>query len=365
MNEVIPPGITVLICTYNGATYLPITLKHLAAQQIRAGISWEIILVNNASTDQTAQVAQRLMTDLFTQVPFRIVDEARPGKDRAMDKGLGMARFRFVLVCDDDNWLGEGYLQRAYEIMTANPRIGMLGGRGIPAFGGEEPAWFKGVEHYYAVGAQNPRSGEVVTSKGFLWGAGAVINREAYVRLLDAGFQRNITHDRYPRFSRSEDVELCLALRLTGYQVWYDEQLVLHHYIDGKKLTWDYLLRLTRDGGLAGPLLRPYQEVARYGARLAGGNAWMRVLWQRNRRAGDLKNFFKVLLTGNSEGNLDYQRRLGACYYFLGLWRLRATYNALHGHVTALYRRLIQAREENPAGAEVLAPERVGSGGRP
>jgi glycosyltransferase involved in cell wall biosynthesis len=241
------PGVSVLICTHNGSRNLPETIRHLAGQQVAPDFSWEIILVNNASTDDTREVAGQLLAALMPHIPCRIVDEPRPGKDRAVDTGLALAHYQYVLICDDDNWLDPQYVQRAFEVMHSGEGIGMLGGRGIPVFESTPAPWFQRFEHYYAVGAQNPVSGEVSTSKGFLWGAGAVLNKCAYQRLLRAGFKRFITYDHCPDIARGEDVELCLAIRMAGYKIWYDEQLIFRHYINAQKITWEYVTKLAKE----------------------------------------------------------------------------------------------------------------------
>jgi glycosyltransferase involved in cell wall biosynthesis len=256
-------GVSVLICSYNGASRITETLQYLAKQEVPANILWEIILVDNASTDNLQATAAAAWETLKSVISFRIIYEATPGKENAVDKGIALSRYSYVIICDDDNWLAEDYVAKAYYLMSGNPLIGMAGGRGLPVFETSPPSWFSDYQNYYAVGEQNKTTGEVATSKGFLWGAGAVINKAAYHALLAAGYQRVITYKRYPKLARSEDIELCLAIKLAGYKLWYDDQLQYHHYISSDKLQWKYLIRLTKEGGMAGPLIRPYQELIR------------------------------------------------------------------------------------------------------
>jgi glycosyltransferase involved in cell wall biosynthesis len=270
-------GISVLICTYNGAKNITATLDHLARQQVARGVALEVLLVDNASTDNTGAVAQQYWNHLRAPYPLRVIREPRTGKNNAMDSGLAKAGYEYLLICDDDNWLEAHYVQRAFDIMHSDPAIGMLGGRGIPVFEGNKPVWFDAFENYYAVGRQNAVSGEVTTSKGFLWGAGTVLNRAAYRKLLKAGFRRVITYEEYPRIARGEDVELCLAVRLAGYKIWYDEQLVFSHYISASKLSWSYLTRLVKEGAAMGVILQPYRRLLKNPAvGLPAGETWLK-----------------------------------------------------------------------------------------
>ncbi|RYE89380.1 MAG: glycosyltransferase family 2 protein, partial [Cytophagaceae bacterium] len=122
------PGITVLICTYNGAAVLPPTLEHLAAQQVPPGLNWEVLLVSNASTDDTLAMAPRLWAELGSPAPLRVLNEPRPGKHFALPLGFAEAYYPYICIVDDDNWLAPDYLGTALEIMEANPEIGALGG---------------------------------------------------------------------------------------------------------------------------------------------------------------------------------------------------------------------------------------------
>jgi glycosyltransferase involved in cell wall biosynthesis len=334
-------GVSVIVCSYNGATNLPATLHHLCRQLVKPKVLWEILVINNASTDNTFDVAKKVLSEYNPEVPYFVLDEPRPGKNNAVDTGLRLAKYRYVLICDDDNWLAHNYVQTAFDIMQANPQIGMLGGKGIPEFEGKPPIWFGTFQNYYAVGQQNPESGEVSTSKGFLWGAGAVINKAAYQRLIEAGFKRIITYERYPRLARGEDVELCLAISLTGYKIWYSNSLVYRHFIGKDKLDWNFLLRLTREGGLAGPLVRPYQELIRARKQgYANVPTWVSWLWKRNKRGADLSNALLLQMRNRKDGDLIYQKRLARHYYFLGLLNVCVTYNSYLKQVTCLKERL-------------------------
>jgi len=52
------PGVSVIICCYNSVKRLPVTLAHLKSQVVFGQIPWEVIVIDNASTDRTAEVAK-------------------------------------------------------------------------------------------------------------------------------------------------------------------------------------------------------------------------------------------------------------------------------------------------------------------
>jgi glycosyltransferase involved in cell wall biosynthesis len=339
MMRILQPGVSVLICTHNGARNLPATLAHLSGQQVRPSVPWEIILISNASTDDTVEVAGQLRDGFPAGIPFQVVLEDQPGKDRAVDRGLALAQYQFVLICDDDNRLCESYVQRAFDVMIANPVIGMLGGKGIPVFESTPPAWFGDVANYYAVGPQNQESGEVTTSKGFLWGAGAVINLNAYHRLLGNGFERIITFADYPHIARGEDIELCLAIKLAGYKIWYDEQLTFGHYISKDKLSWAYLVRLVREGGGMAGIIGIYKAALRQKGPARGRLLWLRK-FARQVLSPQLLKWWWYVGTRHREGSTEYLHNLARLHGALSYAEYKSQYDAFTRRVFELKARL-------------------------
>ncbi|GAA3951384.1 glycosyltransferase [Hymenobacter algoricola] len=240
-------GVSILICTYNGAARLPETLRHVAAQQVPAHIPWEVLVVSNASTDDTIAAAQRLGRELLLPVPLRVLDAPRPGKENALIQGFEAAAYEFMAVVDDDNWLAPDYVRRAYETMAAHPAIGILGAQAQGAFEVPPPAWFAEFQAVYAVGPQNGgTSGPLPATDGYLYGACSVVRRSGWQKLRAHGFAFTTSAKRGKVLSGAEDVELGDALRLAGYTLWYDAQLQFRHFMFKERLTWEYLLRMAR-----------------------------------------------------------------------------------------------------------------------
>jgi hypothetical protein len=98
-------GVSVVLCCYNSVGRLPETLRHLSMQRLPSGCQWEVLLVDNASQDDTAFVASGLWEDLGRPAPLRIVHEPIPGLSSARNAGIRNACYEYVILCDDDNWL--------------------------------------------------------------------------------------------------------------------------------------------------------------------------------------------------------------------------------------------------------------------
>ena len=73
------PGVSVVICCHNSGKRLPETLRHLAAQVVEEGIPWEVVIVDNASTDGSSSEISRLRQDFHGQVNLKFIQNNLQG----------------------------------------------------------------------------------------------------------------------------------------------------------------------------------------------------------------------------------------------------------------------------------------------
>ena len=256
-----PAGVTVVICCFNSVPRLAPTLKHLAAQKNMELSSWEVVVVDNASTDSTSEMAMETWNSIEGEKPaFTVVSESTPGLSAARKKGIAASKFDYVLFCDDDNWLDESYVGIALKIMKANPAIGALGGIGYPVFEEKEPPFFwVNQYHTLAVGEQTSIEGDITDTRGVLYGAGMIINKAAFRQLEQKFSFQFLVSDRVGNtLLSSGDHELCLALRKTGYRIFYSKLLKFQHYIPRNRTTIEYYKNLYLGFGVAYAMLHVY-----------------------------------------------------------------------------------------------------------
>ena len=118
-------GISIIICCYNGASRITDALKHLSKQKVN-GIAWEILPVDNASTDNTEKVATKFWSTVGVKPMLRIIHESKPGLSFARERGIQEAKFDIIIFCDDDNWLCDTYVQTAHRIIGQRIQISGL-----------------------------------------------------------------------------------------------------------------------------------------------------------------------------------------------------------------------------------------------
>jgi len=259
-NQSYCEGVSVVICCYNSASRLPETLRYIAQQRVEVGTPWEVIVVNNNSTDNTQSVAQSVWNKEKSPVFLSIVDEPKPGLTHARHRGFIISRYEYVLFCDDDNWLSEGYIQTAYEIMKSNPLIGALGGKGEGVCETIPPAWYHRLGIYvYAINAQAEKTGEV--PRGMVYGAGATFRKSLYLFLINHGFNSMLSDRKGKELSSGGDDELCYALRLIEYKIWYDDRLTFQHFIPKERLNWQYLREFFVGSAKSTNVLSPFADI--------------------------------------------------------------------------------------------------------
>ena len=249
--------VTVAICCHNSAARIRPTLEHLLAQTGTTPDSWEVLLVDNGSTDETVAVAKKIWTAVG--VPLRIVQEPQLGLMFARLRAFREAAFECVSFIDDDNWVCSNWISEVARILDANPNVAALGARGEPVFEAPAPSWFAEFQGCYAVGQQWPEAGDVTVRRGFLWGAGLTIRKAAWEQIVALGFHSQLEGRRGGALTAGEDNEICQALRLAGWRLRLESQLSYQHFLPAQRLNWDYLRKVILNFGASSILLDVYQ----------------------------------------------------------------------------------------------------------
>jgi len=129
--------VSVILCTHNRCESLRQTLEQFRALNCPTNLGWELLVLDNNSTDQTQQVCQGFKD----QLPVRCVFESRQGKSCALNRSLQEARGDLLLFTDDDvdvdnNWIAE------YRAAAARwPKMSFFGGKVIPRWERTPPKW--------------------------------------------------------------------------------------------------------------------------------------------------------------------------------------------------------------------------------
>jgi len=350
--------VTVIICCHNSSALLPRTLQHLAQQRVEPHIPWEVLVIDNASTDDTGSLALRLWPkDLNTAL--RVVEEPQLGLAYARARGISEASFEFLTFIDDDNWLNPSWVQVVYEVMRDHPEVGALGGIVEPEFETERPQWFGPVSYLYALGPAGEPSGDV-TGIHMLCGAGLTLRRSALADLHHKGFRFISVGRTGKSLGSGEDSELSYSLRLAGWRLWIDPRLRMKHFLPQRRLRWEYARQLAYWSAYA----TPERDALVYACKPPRHGVFQRLRYVREswfwQVGGTLCQFMRApsgivkrSLKIGSEGDSDVLR----CEFLRGrldgLLAARPWYNQRSSEVRNLMARL---RGDSPSGSLQVEP---------
>jgi len=127
---------TVAICTWNRAPLISRALEQLTRIEQPRG-AWEIIVVNNNSTDET----ERVVDAFVDRLPLRRVFEPAPGLSHARNTAVRYATGDFVVWTDDDALVGARWLVAYERAIERWPEAAVFGGPIRPRFEGTPPPW--------------------------------------------------------------------------------------------------------------------------------------------------------------------------------------------------------------------------------
>jgi glycosyltransferase involved in cell wall biosynthesis len=250
-------AISVVICTHNPRRdYLRRALDALQAQTL-ARDRWELLIVDNASTEPVADTY-----DLSWHPRARHVGEERIGLTLARLRGIEETAGELLVFADDDNVLAPDFLVEAWNIHGRYPFLGAFGaGVILPDFEVQPPAELRPRLSMLALrNVQSARwSNTLPNDDSIPWGAGLCVTREvaasypSFVQRL--AIAAVLDRRGHALFSGGDDVFSWTAAS-AGYGFGIFPQLRITHLIAATRLRRRYFLRLIHDHAFSGGVLR-------------------------------------------------------------------------------------------------------------
>lgn len=251
-------GISVIICCYNSKDRLPNTIRHIANQVVE-NIAWELIIVDNNSSDGTSQYALEEVEKYDSLINRTIIiSEKNLGLSNARMCGVAASQYEYIIFCDDDNWLDQNYLRIAFETLEDNHKIAAAGGQSTAISDVPFPDWWDDYKGGYAIGKQAEQTGDI-TSRMYLWGSGLAFRKSLYNRAF-YNFPSLLSDRKGNELSAGGDTEICMRFIMMDYILYYNENLKFNHYIDPKRSNWDYRKQLFEGFNKANEVIFKYKE---------------------------------------------------------------------------------------------------------
>src|SRR5439155_6858572 len=233
------PGITVLIATYNRAGVLSETLEALTRVE-QTGIDCSIVVIDNNSTDNTAEVVK----EYGTRLPLTYLRETRPGKSRALNKALGECALKEIVVfTDDDVTPTPNWFQEIVSSVDKWPGVAVFGGKVEPVWpDNEQPEWalpdwiqaFGFSRHHYAEGEAFYKPPACPFGPNF-WVRRTVLQKVSF-------FDETMMWGPTPRNRiMGDETAFLMELQRRGYEALYYAKAAVYHRILPEACTLPWL----------------------------------------------------------------------------------------------------------------------------
>jgi glycosyltransferase involved in cell wall biosynthesis len=304
--------ISFIICTYNREQYIYECLSRLAANTVKEG--WEIILVNNNSTDNTAAECARFVAD-YKPGNYHYFVETRQGLSFARNRGIKEAHGEWLVFLDDDAMVEKDYIAHLQEHLATHPEAGAFGGAIEPFFEDQQPDWLNPWSMGFVSAIDLGNAVKPFPAKSYPIGANMGISRAAITATGDFNTALGRTGN---NLMGGEEKDIFSRIRQTGIPIMYFPGIRVRHCIPPKRTTKEFIARLGRGVGMSERMRtrnisalayykRLFSECIKWGGTIV---LWLYYAIQGHHAKGDIlvlfrKNVTKGLFTFSSSKGED------------------------------------------------------------
>lgn len=217
--------VSIIVCTFNRAGILPYCLDSLVDQTATPD-QYEIIIVNNNSSDTTQEIADQYASRYCNT---RVISEPRQGLSYARNRGWQEAESDWIAYIDDDAKAPSEYVSRVLDIIDKYD-FDCFGGVYLPWYKYGKPEWFR--DRYASNMGVQDYTGPL--NSGYASGGNLVIKRSLLEKLggFNPGFGMNPGQIAY-----GEETALQMQLRAAGFVIGFDPGLIVEHLVSREKLS--------------------------------------------------------------------------------------------------------------------------------
>lgn len=239
--------ISLIVCTYNRRQYIYSALQHIAANRYDAS-KYEIVLVNNNSTDDTEVECKRFVAD-YSDVPFYYFIETKQGLSHARNRGIHESKGDVLVFLDDDSLVDPDYLPRLEQYMVQYPDMMAFGGRITPLFeSGVAPVWLSPWTYSWVSAIDMGKQVRLFEGGKFPIGANMGIRRECIdkIGLFNTSLGRTEKN-----LMGGEEKDLFNRVKAQGMPIYYFPYIHVHHVIPPQRTTDEFIERMADGIGVS------------------------------------------------------------------------------------------------------------------
>jgi glycosyltransferase involved in cell wall biosynthesis len=229
--------VSVNVCTYNRDHLLRGALESIVRNQISDGVQFEVVVVDNNSTDQTRDVVQSFIERGSRNV--RYLFEGQQGLSYARNAAIATARSNIVAFTDDDVQVSPNWVATIKHSLDSHPEVDCIGGKVLPAWSSPPPSWLTS-QHWAPLGVADYGDQPFYVNAGnrlCLITANMAFRKQKLERIGKFQPQLQRVQD---SLGSMEDHELLVRLWNDNGQGLYEPQLVVRSQVGGDRLTKKY-----------------------------------------------------------------------------------------------------------------------------
>jgi glucosyl-dolichyl phosphate glucuronosyltransferase len=230
------PLITVIICTYNREKLLAQAIESLSRQTFSSEL-FEIIVVDNGSTDGTAKMVHKLFSTISN---IKYVQENQQGLSHARNRGWREALAPFVAYMDDDAIADFHWVENIYNVFnTVCPQPDAVGGKILPWYKDPQPKWFDDSFETRSLGEVERYLNPEKEPMGFS-GSNMAFRRETLRH--SGGFSTDYGMQG-AKIRFGEDSELFVRMCIEKKLLYYDPKIIVYHAVLNRHYEYLYIFK--------------------------------------------------------------------------------------------------------------------------
>ena len=234
--------ISIIICSYNREDCILRPLQALAEESFK---NFEVVLVDNNSTDSTAALLKGFLSE-HPDFPLRYFLETRQGLSYARNRGLIEAKGETLVFLDDDAIPEKGYLENLHRHLEEMPEVSAFGGKIIPLFEGcSAPKWLCRWSLSW-LSALDMGDKVKEFKRGYPIGANMIFRSQA---LKDCGLFDTSLGRVEKNLMGGEEKDISRRLKSQGQRVFYLPDVKVFHIIPKSRTDLNYVRRFAEGVG--------------------------------------------------------------------------------------------------------------------
>lgn len=234
----IPVKLSIVICTYNRERYIAESVRASLNQTVKQG-DYQVIVVNNNSTDGTDNVCRQLLVEENLEFDYFI--ETNQGLSYARNRGIQESTGEIIVFVDDDAMMERDYVENLLTFFESDSNVSAVGGRIYPRYEENKADWLSPVLMPLIAALDLGDRARPFRWGKFPIGANMAFRKSVFdkIGLFNVGLGRSGA-----KLQGGEEKDVFARMRAENLSVWYCPDVIVHHVIPASRLDEAYIRRM-------------------------------------------------------------------------------------------------------------------------